>query len=133
MPPRDSLRGLCRAPGRDRPAHRSACAGGRDPTQENEMIDHRKLGRELELFHSDPLAGAGLPIWLPAGAAARHAVEEYIREEERRAGYQHVYSPPVAKRQLYELSGHLPHFAEDMFPLMRLSADDEFVLRPALC
>jgi len=97
------------------------------------MIDHRKLGRELELFHSDPLAGAGLPIWLPAGAAARHAVEEYIREEERRAGYQHVYSPPVAKRQLYELSGHLAHFAEDMFPLMRLSADDEFVLRPALC
>jgi threonyl-tRNA synthetase len=97
------------------------------------MIDHRKLGRELELFHSDPLAGAGLPIWLPAGAAARHAVEEYIREEERRAGYQHVYSPPVAKRELYELSGHLPHFAEDMFPLMRLSADDEFVLRPALC
>ncbi len=97
------------------------------------MIDHRKLGRELELFHSDPLAGAGLPIWLPAGAAARHAVEEYIREEERRAGYQHVYSPPVAKRQLYELSGHLPHFAEDIFPLMRLSADDEFALRPALC
>ncbi|BCB85253.1 threonine--tRNA ligase [Phytohabitans suffuscus] len=97
------------------------------------MIDHRKLGRELELFHSDPLAGAGLPIWLPAGAAARHAVEEYIREEERRAGYQHVYSPPVAKRQLYELSGHLPHFAEDMFPPMRLSADDEFALRPALC
>jgi threonyl-tRNA synthetase len=97
------------------------------------MIDHRKLGRELELFHSDPLAGAGLPIWLPAGAAARHAVEEYIREEERRAGYQHVYSPPVAKRQLYELSGHLPHFADDMFPLMRLSSDDEFALRPALC
>jgi threonyl-tRNA synthetase len=97
------------------------------------MIDHRKLGRELELFHSDPLAGAGLPIWLPAGAASRHAVEEYIREEERRAGYQHVYSPPVAKRQLYELSGHLPHFADDMFPLMRLSADDEFALRPALC
>ncbi|WP_332108095.1 threonine--tRNA ligase [Phytohabitans suffuscus] len=103
------------------------------PTKETTMIDHRKLGRELELFHSDPLAGAGLPIWLPAGAAARHAVEEYIREEERRAGYQHVYSPPVAKRQLYELSGHLPHFAEDMFPPMRLSADDEFALRPALC
>ena len=97
------------------------------------MIDHRRLGRELDLFVSDPLAGAGLPIWLPAGAAARHAVEEYVRELERRSGYQHVYSPPLGKRELFELSGHLGYFADDMFPPMRLSADDEFVLRPALC
>lgn len=97
------------------------------------MIDHRRLGRDLELFVSDPLAGAGLPIWLPAGAAARHAVEEYVRELERRAGYRHVYSPPLGKRELFELSGHLGYFADDMFPPMRLSADDEFVLRPALC
>ncbi|MCW3840157.1 threonine--tRNA ligase, partial [Micromonospora yasonensis] len=97
------------------------------------MIDHRRLGRELELFVSDPLAGAGLPIWLPAGAAARHAVEEYVRDLERRAGYRHVYSPPLGKRELFEISGHLGYFADDMFPPMRLSADDEFVLRPALC
>ncbi|MEU7618454.1 threonine--tRNA ligase [Micromonospora rifamycinica] len=97
------------------------------------MIDHRRLGRELDLFVSDPLAGAGLPIWLPAGAAARHAIEEYVRELERRAGYQHVYSPPLGKRELFALSGHLGYFADDMFPPMRLSADDEFVLRPALC
>ncbi|MCZ7439812.1 threonine--tRNA ligase [Micromonospora sp. WMMC241] len=97
------------------------------------MIDHRRLGRDLELFVSDPLAGAGLPIWLPAGAAARHAVEEYVRELERRAGYRHVYSPPLGKRELFERSGHLGWFADDMFPPMRLSADDEFVLRPALC
>ena len=97
------------------------------------MVDHRKVGRELELFHSDPLSGAGLPIWLPAGAAARHAVEEYVRELERRAGYQHVYSPPLGKRELFELSGHLGHFADDMFPVLKLSDDDEFVLRPALC
>ncbi|OKI42205.1 threonine--tRNA ligase [Micromonospora sp. CB01531] len=97
------------------------------------MIDHRRLGRELELFVSDPLSGAGLPIWLPAGAAARHAVEEYVRDLERRAGYRHVYSPPLGKRELFELSGHLGYFADDMFPPMRLSADDEFVLRPALC
>ncbi|WP_329019103.1 threonine--tRNA ligase [Micromonospora rifamycinica] len=97
------------------------------------MIDHRRLGRELDLFVSDPLAGAGLPIWLPAGAAARHAIEEYVREVERRAGYQHVYSPPLGKRELFALSGHLGYFADDMFPPMRLSADDEFVLRPALC
>lgn len=53
--------------------------------------DHRRLGRELALFDSDPLVGAGLPYWLPAGAAIRQAIEEYIREAERRAGYQHVY------------------------------------------
>ncbi|MFC0004641.1 threonine--tRNA ligase [Micromonospora siamensis] len=101
--------------------------------KESDMIDHRRLGRELELFVSDPLVGAGLPIWLPAGAAARHAVEEYVRDLERRAGYRHVYSPPLGKRELFELSGHLGYFAADMFPPMRLSADDEFVLRPALC
>jgi threonyl-tRNA synthetase len=97
------------------------------------MIDHRQLGRELELFHGDPLVGAGLPIWLPGGAAARHAVEVYIREEDRRAGYHHVYSPPMAKPEMYERSGHLPHFADDMFPAMKMSGDDELVLRPSLC
>jgi threonyl-tRNA synthetase len=97
------------------------------------MVDHRKLGRELELFASDPLAGAGLPIWLPAGAAARHAVEEHIRERERRAGYQHVVSPPLGKRELFELSGHAEHFGDDMFPAMAMSADDDLVLRPSLC
>jgi threonyl-tRNA synthetase len=97
------------------------------------MNDHRKLGRELELFGSDPLAGAGLPIWLPDGAAARHAVEEYLREKERRAGYRHVVSPPLGRRELFELSGHAEHFSDDMFPPMRMSADDELVLRPSLC
>src|SRR5215213_5254087 len=97
------------------------------------MIDHRRLGRELELFCSDPLAGAGLPIWLPAGAAARRAVEDHVRERERRAGYQHVVSPPLGRRELFELSGHAEHFGDDMFPPMRMSADDELVLRPSLC
>ncbi len=97
------------------------------------MIDHRRLGRELGLFTSDPLAGAGLPLWLPAGAAARHAVEEYLRDLERQAGYQHVVTPPLGRRELFEHSGHLGHFAEEMFPPMRLSADDELLLRPALC
>ncbi|WP_370040254.1 threonine--tRNA ligase [Micromonospora sp. M71_S20] len=101
--------------------------------KERDMIDHRRLGRELELFASDPLAGAGLPLWLPAGAAARHAVEEYVRELERRAGYRHVLTPPLGRRELFELSGHLGYFADDMFPPMALGADDEFVLRPALC
>jgi threonyl-tRNA synthetase len=94
------------------------------------MNDHRRLGRELGLYHLDPLVGAGLPIWLPDGAAARHAVEEYVREQERRAGYRHVHSPPLAHRELFERSGHLPHFGDDMFPAF---GDDDLVLRPSLC
>ena len=97
------------------------------------MQDHRRLGRELELFHSDPLVGAGLPLWLPRGAAARRAVEDYLFELERRHGYQHVYSPPLAKAEMYHRSGHLPHYADDMFPVMALSADDAYVLRPSIC
>ena len=76
------------------------------------MHDHRKLGRELGLFGTDPLFGAGLPYWLPAGAAVRHALEEYLRELERRAGYQHVYSPVLGKRELYEMSGHWSHYRD---------------------
>ena len=76
------------------------------------MHDHRKLGRELGLFGTDPLIGAGLPYWLPAGAAVRHALEEYLRELERLAGYQHVYSPVLGKRELYEMSGHWSHYRD---------------------
>ncbi|QMU71009.1 threonine--tRNA ligase [Streptacidiphilus sp. P02-A3a] len=96
------------------------------------MYDHRKLGRELGLFDTDPLIGAGLPYWLPDGAVVRHALEEYIRETERLAGYQHVYSPVLGKRELYEISGHWSHYSEDMFPPMELGAE-QVVLRPSLC
>ncbi|MGW4893506.1 threonine--tRNA ligase [Kitasatospora sp. NPDC004240] len=94
--------------------------------------DHRRLGRELDLFDTDPLMGAGLPYWLPDGAAVRHALEEFIRERERLAGYRHVYSPVLGKRELYEISGHWDHYRDDMFPPMRLGAE-EVVLRPSLC
>ncbi len=96
------------------------------------MNDHRQLGRELGMFGSDPLIGAGLPYWLPAGAAVRHAIEEFVRELERRAGYQHVYSPVLGKRELYELSGHWSHYREDMFPPMS-AGREQMVLRPSLC
>ncbi|MFI5707361.1 threonine--tRNA ligase [Kribbella sp. NPDC051620] len=94
--------------------------------------DHRKLGRELGLFDSDPLIGAGLPYWLPAGAAIRQALERYIADVERRAGYQQVYSPVLGKRELYEISGHWSKYSEDMYPPMSIG-DEEFVLRPSLC
>lgn len=96
--------------------------------------DHRRLGRELELFGTDPLIGSGLPYWLPDGAAVRHALEEYVRAAERRAGYQHVYSPVLGKRELYEISGHWTHYRDDMYPPMDLGGGDEqLVLRPSLC
>ena len=88
-------------------------------------IDHRRLGRDLDLFDSHPLLGAGLPFWLPDGAAARYEVECYVRELERRAGYRHVYSPVLGKRAMFELSGHWDHFAADMFPPMRLGSGGE--------
>jgi threonyl-tRNA synthetase len=101
------------------------------------MYDHRKLGRELDIFDTDPLIGAGLPYWLPAGAAIRHALEEYVRELERGAGYRHVYSPVLGKRELYQISGHWDHYRDGMYPPMTLGSDqrgaEQVVLRPSLC
>jgi threonyl-tRNA synthetase len=100
------------------------------------MHDHRKLGRELDIFDTDPLIGAGLPYWLPAGAAIRHALEEYVRDLERGAGYQHVYSPVLGKRELYEISGHWEHYRDGMYPPMTAGPGgdrEQVVLRPSLC
>jgi len=99
---------------------------------DQQLHDHRKLGRELELFDSDPLIGAGLPYLRPAGAAVRHALEEYVYELERKAGYQHVCSPVLAKRELYEISGHSDHYRDGMFPPMDVGGE-QVVLRPSLC
>ncbi|MEV0622736.1 threonine--tRNA ligase [Nonomuraea sp. NPDC050404] len=96
------------------------------------MNDHRRLGRELGVFDTDPLIGSGLPYWAPAGAAVRKAIEDYVHELERRGGYLHVNSPVLGKRELYERSGHWAHYAEDMFPPMEVGGE-EFVLRPAIC
>jgi threonyl-tRNA synthetase len=100
--------------------------------EETVVPDHRKLGRELAIFDTDPLIGAGLPYWLPAGAAVRHALECYVRELERRAGYQHVYSPVLGKRELYEISGHSEHYREGMYPPMSVGGE-QVLLRPSLC
>jgi threonyl-tRNA synthetase len=96
------------------------------------MHDHRKLGRELELFDTDPLMGAGLPYLLPAGAAIRHELEEYVRDLERKAGFQHVYSPVLGKRELFEISGHWSHYRDGMYPPIEVGGE-QVVLRPSLC
>ncbi|MGW8763127.1 threonine--tRNA ligase [Streptomyces sp. NPDC055815] len=110
----------------------SRCGHSPHVREETTVHDHRRLGRELNIFDTDPLIGSGLPYWLPDGAVVRHALEEYVREAERRAGYRHVYSPVLGKRELYEISGHWSHYSDDMFPPMDLGGE-QFVLRPSLC
>src|SRR5579862_3046505 len=100
--------------------------------EEARKRDHRKLGRELELFMVNETVGAGLPLWLPKGATIRRILEEYILEKERELGYQHVYSPDLAKIELYKRSGHWEHYHEDMFPPMEFE-NEELVLRPMNC
>lgn len=94
--------------------------------------DHRKLGRELELFTGHELVGQGLPLWLPKGATVRRLLEEYILKQERDAGYQHVYTPVLGKVDLYKTSGHWDHYRDTMFPPMQLD-HEEMVLRPMNC
>ena len=94
--------------------------------------DHRRVGKELGLFTVSDQVGSGLPLWLPKGATIRRLLEEYILEKERRAGYQHVYTPDLAKVDLYVRSGHWAHYHEDMFPPMDLETE-ELELRPMNC
>ncbi len=94
--------------------------------------DHRRLGKELELFTVSEEVGAGLPLWLPKGATIRRLLEEYILDLERKDGYEHVYTPALAKVDLYVRSGHWTHYHEDMFPPMDLETE-QMVLRPMNC
>jgi threonyl-tRNA synthetase len=100
--------------------------------EEAKKRDHRRLGKELELFTVSEDVGAGLPLWLPKGATIRRLLEEYILQLERETGYQHVYTPALAKVDLYVRSGHWEHYHEDMFPPMDLETE-QMVLRPMNC
>lgn len=100
--------------------------------EEAKERDHRKLGKELELFMNHELVGPGLPLWLPNGAVVRTELENYIRNKERKLGYQHVYTPCLASTELYKISGHWDHYKDDMFPVMEMDKE-EMVLRPMNC
>ena len=100
--------------------------------EEAKRRDHRRLGKELELFTVSDVVGAGLPLWLPKGATIRRLLEDYILERERALGYQHVYTPDLAKVDLYERSGHWAHYKDSMFPPMELE-HERMVLRPMNC
>ncbi|CQR54525.1 threonine--tRNA ligase [Paenibacillus sonchi] len=100
--------------------------------EEAKKRDHRKLGKELEIFTFNQLVGQGLPIWLPKGAKLRSILERYIVDLEASLGYQHVYTPVLGNVELYKTSGHWEHYQEDMFPKMTIDTE-EFVLRPMNC
>ncbi|MGV3141874.1 threonine--tRNA ligase [Staphylococcus simulans] len=101
--------------------------------EERKERDHRKIGKELDLFMNSQLVGAGLPLWLPNGATIRREIERYIVDKEVSLGYDHVYTPVLANVDLYKTSGHWDHYQDDMFPPMKLDETEEMVLRPMNC
>jgi len=103
-----------------------------DQLEEAKRRDHRRLGRDLELFAFAPEVGQGLPLWLPRGAAVRMILERYIVDLETQLGYQHVFTPDLADVALYKLSGHWEHFRENMYPPIEID-HQELVLKPMNC
>ncbi|KKU09627.1 MAG: Threonine-tRNA ligase [Candidatus Woesebacteria bacterium GW2011_GWB1_45_5] len=102
-----------------------------DVPQEKDW-DHKKLGRELDLFTFSDVVGKGLPLWTPKGAAIRREIERFIVDEEIKRGYSHVYTPDIAKLELYKKSGHYPYYKESMYAPIKIE-DEEFMLRPMTC
>ena len=94
--------------------------------------DHRKLGKDLEIFMTHDLVGKGMPMFLPNGYIIWQELENYIRNKEINLGYMHVMTPCVGTVDLYKTSGHWDHYKENMFPMMKVE-DEEFVLRPMNC
>ena len=100
--------------------------------EEAKERDHRKIGKDLNIFMNHDLVGKGMPLWLPNGAIVRKQLENYIYEKEQKLGYLHVYTPCVGTVDLYKTSGHWDHYKENMFPSMKVDTE-EFVLRPMNC
>ncbi|MBQ9044972.1 MAG: threonine--tRNA ligase [Oscillospiraceae bacterium] len=100
--------------------------------EEAKLRDHRKIGKELQLFMTDELVGRGMPMFLPKGYTLWRILEDYIRDKEIKTGYQHVMTPCVGTVQLYKTSGHWDHYKENMFPAMEVD-DEAYVLRPMNC
>jgi threonyl-tRNA synthetase len=100
--------------------------------EEASEFDHRKIGKDLGLFVFSDIIGKGLPMLTPRGATIRRVLERFIVDEEIRRGYQHVYTPPLAKTELYKKSGHYPYYKNTMYPVMKVD-DEELILRPMTC
>ncbi|OGI75596.1 threonine--tRNA ligase [Candidatus Nomurabacteria bacterium RIFCSPHIGHO2_02_FULL_42_19] len=100
--------------------------------KKDDARDHKRIGRELELFTFSDVVGKGLPLWLPKGATIRRELERFIVDEEIRRGYLHVRTPDIAKLDLYKKSGHYPHYKDSMYAPI-IVEDEEFMLRPMTC
>lgn len=100
--------------------------------EEASEFDHRKIGKDLNLFVFSDTIGKGLPMLTPQGATIRRVLERFIVDEEIRRGYQHVYTPPLAKTELYKKSGHYPYYKNTMYPVMKVD-EEELILRPMTC
>ncbi len=100
--------------------------------EEAKKRDHRRLGRELGLFMISPLVGAGLPLWLPRGAVLRETLSDFMRDQQRKRGYLPVITPHLAKRELYEISGHWQAYRENLYPSMH-GEHEELVMKPVNC
>jgi threonyl-tRNA synthetase len=100
--------------------------------QEAAKRDHKKIGREMELYMIDEMIGKGLPVWLPNGEILKSSIEEFALKTEEEYGYQRVTTPVLAKKQLFETSGHLPHYAEGMYPPMEMD-DGTYYLKAMNC
>jgi len=102
--------------------------------EEAKKRDHRKLGRELELFHFSQRVGQGLPLWLPKGAALRDRLEQFLRKAQKKAGYEQVVTPHIGHKELYVTSGHYAKYGEDSFqPIHTPTEGEEFLLKPMNC
>ncbi|MCF6295947.1 MAG: threonine--tRNA ligase [Flavobacteriaceae bacterium] len=102
--------------------------------EEAKKRDHRKLGKELELFTFSQKVGQGLPLWLPKGAALRERLENFLKKAQKKAGYEMVITPHIGQKELYVTSGHYAKYGEDSFqPIKTPKEDEEFLLRPMNC
>jgi threonyl-tRNA synthetase len=100
--------------------------------EEAKKRDHRKIGQEMELFLLTPKVGGGLPIWLPKGTILRETLESFLKEEQRKRGYQPVITPHIGNLNLYKTSGHYPYYKESQFPPIQLE-DEQYLLKPMNC
>jgi threonyl-tRNA synthetase len=100
--------------------------------EEAKRRDHRKLGAELDLFHLTPKVGGGLPLWMPKGTIIRETLESFLREEQRKRGYQAVVTPHIGNINLYKTSGHYPYYKDSQFTPIKVE-DEEYLLKPMNC